>query len=102
MEYLIGFLKSLAEFDSNYDPEEALSLAQDQGIIQTFEQKDYQIVGERRWGHESETVFLIDGRVGLRFDIYEATSHEGDDPDELLDIVKVKEVEKIVKVWEEV
>jgi len=99
---LIEFLKSQAKFDKNYIPDEELWNAQEAGLLKTFELKHYEITGERRWGHNSETVYLIDDSYGIRFDIYEATSHEGDDPDELENIVEVKEVEKLVKVWEEV
>lgn len=102
MKELIEFLKSKAKFDKNYIPDEELYYAQEAGLLKTFEQKNYEIVGERRWGHDSETVYLIDDSYAIRFDIYEATSHQGDDPDELEGIVEVKEVEKLVKVWEEV
>jgi hypothetical protein len=102
MKELIDFLKKLAKHSENYNPEEALWYAQEAGLLTSFEKVHYQIVGERRWGHDSETVFTIDSNNAIRFDIYEATSHEGDDPDELEDIVEVKEIEKTIKVWEEV
>lgn len=101
-QQLIEFLKAKHDFGDNYSPEEALYYAVEEGLAKSFEQKSYEIVGERRWGHDSETVYLIDNEYAIRFDIYEATSHEGDDPDELEDIVEVREVEKLVKVWEEV
>jgi hypothetical protein len=101
MNELIKYLKGLSKYGDNYSPEEALWYAQEAGLLTAFELKSYEIVGERSWGHDSETVYLIDNDYAIRFDIYEMTSHEGDDPDELENIVPVREVEKLVKVWEE-
>lgn len=93
---LFKYLRDYRE-SSNYNAEDALYGAQENGIIESSKFIESEIGDEMSWGFIQHYIYLINDEFHIELEVYIMTGDEGDN--EFYDVRAVKPIDVIVTKW---